>query len=123
MAVGSGVDVGKRAHRRQSGPGSRIEARRISHCLGDPSRLDWSLGDCGESPTWAVVGLRSLDPRSPNLDILIAGACDQHVYPVRLYLSEFGPCESVDPDLMLDTARALRARTNPGAALRVLDKV
>ena len=54
--------------------------------------------------------------------MLIAGACDLHVYPVRLYLSEFGPCESVAPDLMLDTARAL-ARTHPGAALRVLDKV
>jgi hypothetical protein len=58
-----------------------------------------------------------------NLDVLIAGACDDHLGTVRLYLSEFGPCESVAPEVMLDQAREMRRTRAPGAGLRVLDRV
>ncbi len=70
-----------------------------------------------------MIGLRPLGiPGSPGLTVVIAGACDAHLVLVRLYLSEFEPCLSVAPEVMLEEAEKFRV-ARPAARVLVLDKV
>jgi hypothetical protein len=57
--------------------------------------------------TWVTVGLRDIRP-GQGLDVCLVPSCDGHLNQVRAYLSEFGPCQSMDPALAPAAAHETR---------------
>lgn len=67
------------------------------------------------------MGFRPIRPESGQFDLVMAGACDQHFYGIREYLSEFAPATSCDPRLIVEEGRRVRSEANmPNARLALL---
>lgn len=94
--------------------------RRTPACLGDPSRDDWNVGECPRPAVHAVIGWRPIRVELGVLDVVVAGACPDHLDAVSDYLGEYGiplvaPMESA-------VAEAMRVKGDVDSRVLVLDR-
>lgn len=84
----------------------------ILTCFGDLNDPNWHPFNCAGTPTWVTAGWRPIRPRR-GLDVALVPSCDDHLFAVRAYCSEYGPCESMDPTVAGAYGRQLRDREAP----------
>lgn len=73
-----------------TGIGSARSADGDGPCIGNPWRKDWTFLDCGSPAQYAVISPQETGEYSAHDggQIVIVGACSEHVLPVQLWCEE-----------------------------------